>query len=431
MTAAKADQRPLKVLFVENGIGYGGAVICLRHLVRNLDRTRFEPIVVTGRTGPDYRQIATEARWLHIPYPRLDVAALRRSITARRWVRAVPGMRVAVLQLLARLDDVANFAPAFLQSLAAIARHRPALVHANNEPLCNRAAILAAKLAGVPIVSHVRGELQGSAAMRSMFQVPNHFITVSQWVADMVVALGVARGKVSHVYDGIELDRLNGAATGRQFRTRFGVPDNAFTVGLPGLLIPWKGQRLFLEAARILMPRIPELRMLIIGGTPAEYASYESELKEAVAREPFAGRIIFTGHVGDMVDAYAGLDVVLSASTSPEPLGTVVIESMAMGRPLIAPAHGGALEMVEHGRTGLLFTPGDAESLAQAIQTLHDAPARAKDMGTAARQEAMRMFAVEEHVHRVQEIYDHVLAARRAPHTRGRAAGPGNVVPRK
>jgi hypothetical protein len=54
------------ILYVENGIGYGGAIICLRHLVRNLDRSRYTPLVVTGRTSPDYQDIANESQWQYI-----------------------------------------------------------------------------------------------------------------------------------------------------------------------------------------------------------------------------------------------------------------------------------------------------------------------------------------------------------------------------
>jgi len=72
-----------------------------------------------------------------------------------------------------------------------------------------------------------------------------------------------------------------------------------------------------------------------------------------------------------MEAVYNGLDVVLSASISPEPLGTVVIEAMAMGRPLIGPNHGGAAEMMQHDETGLLFTPRDAQSLADAIEKFY------------------------------------------------------------
>ena len=69
-----------------------------------------------------------------------------------------------------------------------------------------------------------------------------------------------------------------------------------------------------------------------------------------------------------MEPAYNGLDVVISASMSPEPLGIVIIEGMAMGRPMIGPNHGGTAEIMEHNRTGLLFTPKDPVSLATEIK---------------------------------------------------------------
>ena len=89
---AQKNQKPARILYVENGIGYGGAIICLRHLVRNLDRTRFDPMVITGRTGPDYEEIASEARWKHIPDRRIDVVGMKRGIERSAWVKHIPGL---------------------------------------------------------------------------------------------------------------------------------------------------------------------------------------------------------------------------------------------------------------------------------------------------------------------------------------------------
>lgn len=409
--------KPARVLYVENGIGYGGAVICMRHLVRNLDRSRFEPVVVTGWATEPYRGIANEAKWIPIADRRVDVPGLRGRLERAAWVRRVPGLRWLLRQLLARADDLVNFLPFFLRLVATIIRERPALIHANNEPLCNRAAVLAARLSGVPVVCHVRGDQQGSRLMRWLYSLPDHFIPVSRWISAGVGTVGVPAGKRTCVYDGIELDKLDAGADGGAFRERFGVPRNAFAVGLVGLLIPWKGQRLFLEAGRRLLERIPHLYLLIVGGTPEECRDYERELRAAAADPAFRERVVFTGHVSDMAQAYLGLDVVVSASTSPEPLGTVVIESLALGRPLVAPNHGGAVEMIDHERTGLLFAPGDASALAEAIQRFHDDPALGPRLGRAAREKALRTFSIEEHVARVQAVYDRLLDQPRAEST--------------
>jgi glycosyltransferase involved in cell wall biosynthesis len=87
----------------------------------------------------------------------------------------------------------------------------------------------------------------------------------------------------------------------------------------------------------------------------------------------------------------------------------VVTESRALGRPLVAPAHGGALEMIDHDRTGLLFAPGDAAALAAAILRLHAEPGLGARLGRAARERALQTFSVEAHVARVQAVYERLL----------------------
>lgn len=398
-----------RVLYVENGIGYGGAIICLRHLVRNIDRDRFEPMVITGLGDPKYQEIASEAAWKHIPDKRVDVISMKRQLAAVRWPDSLPGLRWVLNQVLSRLDDFVNFLPSFLQTLWTVGRFRPALIHVNNEPLCNRAAVLAGKVLGVPVVAHVRGDQKGSPMMHSLFKLPNYFIAVSQWVSESIGRVGIPATKRTYIYDGIELDKLDLHADGAAFRRHHGVPEKAFVVGLVGLLIPWKGQRLFLEAALQLLPQMPDAVFAIVGGTPDECAYFEAELRQRSEQPDLRGRVVFTGHVSGMASVYNGLDIVLSASTSPEPLGTVVIEAMTMARPLIAPNHGGAVEMVEHDKTGLLFTAGDAPDLAESILRVYRDPELGRRLGQAARAHALTVFAVREHVRQVQGVYEQVL----------------------
>ena len=400
-----------KILYVENGIGYGGAIICLRHLVRHLDRNRFEPLVVTGRTSPDYQAIDNEARWQYIPDRHFDNVGLRRRLAKQAWLNKVPSLHFISKQLLARGDDLFNFLPFFLRLLWEAKCFRADLIHANNEPFCNRAALLVAKVLQIPCICHIRGgDHEGSQLMQWTYSLPDHFISVSHWVAKSLQEnLHIAANKISVVYDGIALEKLNIYADGIQFRDAYHVADDDFAVGLVGLLIPWKGQVLFLEAAKLLRSKIPCLKMLIIGGTPDDCIAYEALLRQRVKDEQLTEMIIFTGHISSMETVYKGLDVVLSASTQPEPLGTVVIEAMAMGRPIIAPNHGGAAEMILHDETGLLFDPGDIQSLANAIEKLCCSKSLRVKLGENARSAALKSFAVEDHVRHIQSIYQKFL----------------------
>ncbi|MCD2451821.1 glycosyltransferase family 4 protein [Methylicorpusculum oleiharenae] len=399
-----------RILYVENGIGYGGAIICLRHLIRNLDRSKFTPMVVTGKTGAHYKEIAQEALWRHIPDRYVNVVGANRKFDHIKWLNKIPGLRVAIDQILARTDDIANFLPFFIRLLWTAWRFKADLIHANNEPLCNRAALIVGKVLKIPTVCHVRGDQDGSHLMKWTYTLPNHFISVSHWVAkSMSNKLQVPAEKIDVIYDGIELEKLNFNANPHEFRKIFNIDENDFSVGLIGLLIPWKGQEIFLDAAKTLRDKIPNLKMMIIGGTPDECKPYEIALRKRVINERLENIIILTGHLSQMEPVYNGLDVVVSASTSPEPLGTMVIECMAMGRPLIGPNHGGAAEMMEHNKTGLLFTPQDALSLAAEIEKYYQSKELRLTMGRNARAHALKTFSVETHANKIQVLYERML----------------------
>ena len=228
-------------------------------------------------------------------------------------------------------------------------------------------------------------------------------------MSESIGRIGVPEQKRTYIYDGIELDKLDLHADGPAFRQRHGIADGAFVVGLVGLLIPWKGQRLFIDAIEQVTAELPNALFAIVGGTPDEFQYFEAELRQRAEAPALTGRVIFTGHVSNMAAVYNGLDVVLSASTSPEPLGTMIIEAMTMARPIIAPDHGGAVEMIESERTGLLFRPGDTADLAAKILRLHRDRDLGIRLGQAARLQALQVFAIREHVQQVQNVYERLL----------------------
>ncbi len=401
-----------RILYVENGIGYGGAIICLRHLVRNLDHSKYTPMVVTGRTGPQYEEIANEAYWRYIPDRHIDIVGAHQKIDHAQWPDKIPGLHFIINQVLARSDDLFNFLPFFLRLLWVAYRFKTDLIHANNEPLCNRAALLVGKILKIPTICHVRGDQNGSQAMQWAYNLVDHFIPVSHWVsASIQKKLNIPVEKITVVYDGLELEKLNIDANGKLFRKKHSIHEDSFAVGLVGLLIPWKGQEIFLDAAKILEGKIQNIKMIIIGGTPDDCKFYESMLRNRVKQEKLENIVSFTGHITDMSIVYNGLDVVVSASTSPEPLGTVVIESMAMRRPLIGPNHGGAAEMMTHNKTGLLFKHGDSNSLANEIEKYYFDKKLCQTLAKNARIHALNTFSVEQHTQHVQAVYEQYLGS--------------------
>jgi glycosyltransferase involved in cell wall biosynthesis len=121
-------------------------------------------------------------------------------------------------------------------------------------------------------------------------------------------------------------------------------------------------------------------------------------------------RVGFTGVVADSSAAMRALDIVVHASTDPEPFGLVIAEAMACAKAVITSGAGGARELIEPGVNALVHTPGDARSLAQAIDTLaRDANLRAR-LGTAARTAAEQRFARRRLVNEFTPIYERLAA---------------------
>ena len=116
--------------------------------------------------------------------------------------------------------------------------------------------------------------------------------------------------------------------------------------------------------------------------------SYEADLRAMVAEDPtLAGRVHFTGHQDDVYAWMDALDIVVHASFG-EPFGLVLVEAMALGKPLVATAAGGPTEIIEHGVSGLLVPPGDSVSLADAIGRILNEPGLASSLSVGARRRA-------------------------------------------
>lgn len=179
---------------------------------------------------------------------------------------------------------------------------------------------------------------------------------------------------------------------------------------LPGRLTRWKGQQVFIDACAILRERRgPVFLGLIVGGIGGN-EEYLDQLDKQIVRTNTGDVIRMTGACSDMPAAYVLADCAVSASTDPEAFGRVAVEAQAMGLPVLASAHGGAMETVEHEETGLLVTPGDPEALADAMEQFLDLSKEDLAAGSpACRARVERMFSIERMQQATLDVYESVL----------------------
>jgi glycosyltransferase involved in cell wall biosynthesis len=175
-------------------------------------------------------------------------------------------------------------------------------------------------------------------------------------------------------------------------------------VGMIARLDPVKGHGTLIDAAQILKPAVPGLRVMCAG---------EGQLLERLRWQldpiGMAGTVRFLGRVEDKWAFLSGCRLGVVASTGSEAVSRAALEWMAAGRPLIASRVGGLPDIVEDGVTGLLVPPADPAALAAAIKSLLDEPERAELMGRAARERWEENFSLPPFQRRTMEVYEEAI----------------------
>src|SRR5262249_11230523 len=155
------------------------------------------------------------------------------------------------------------------------------------------------------------------------------------------------------------------------------------------------------------------LRAYVVGGavyqTEGSQCSID-ELRRTAADLGIGGRVGFTGFLDRPEAAHRALDIVVHASTAPEPFGLVIAEAMACGRAVVSSEAGGAAEIVTRGVDALTHQPGDVGALAAAIHALAIDPGTRAALGRAARATAERAFDRSRLARELLSVYETVVA---------------------
>jgi hypothetical protein len=250
--------------------------------------------------------------------------------------------------------------------LRRIAMRQRARVLVSNESKGHVYGGLAALGARIPAIWWQQGIPGHGRIERAAGLVPCAAVVCSSDAAALAQAGLTPRRRIEKIHLGVDVKavaarRGSGAAIRREFGWQGPV------VGIVGRLQPWKGQEVFLRAAAMIAGQEPAVRFAVVGGAVLGWeGSYPDDLRRLAGQLGIADSVVFSGHQSDVIPWFDALDVVVHASYG-EPFGLVLVEAMAIGKPLIASADGGPLEIVEDGVSGLLISPGDPSSLAEAV----------------------------------------------------------------
>jgi len=275
-------------------------------------------------------------------------------------------------------------------------------------------AALAARRAARPVVWHLRDLLGpphfSAANTRGAVLLANWFATRvianSQATADAFIAAGGGRGLVRVVHNGISPAPFDAVAERDASALRAELsPGAGCVLGVFGRLHAWKGQQTALEA----LAQLPaDCHLWIVGAPLFGEQAFEASLRAQAERSGVAARVRFLGFRDDIPAIMRATDIVVHASTLPEPFGRVVVEGMLARKPVIATDAGGVREIVRDGDTGVLVPLGDAAAIARAVMALRADPSRAARIAAAGAVRARAEFSVEAMVRGVHAVLDEV-----------------------
>ncbi len=354
---------PVRVCHIITMLELGGAQQNTLYTVRHLDRSRFDPILVTGAEGP----LVEEARSSGV-----------RTYFMKNLVRPVSPLR----------DPMA-----LAGLIRLLRRERPSIVHTHS----SKAGILgriAAAVAGVPIRIHsIHGwgfHADQGAATRGLFVglerlasgMTTAFVAVSRANVEQGTRLGILEARRAHlIRSGIRLEEFRPAWEGEP---PSGLPwaapsPGGATVGMVACLKPQKAPLDFVRVAAETLRSAPGARFVLVGDGELRGA-VEGLIKETGIGES----VTLLGWRRDIPDLLRGFDILLHTSRW-EGLPRVFPEAMATGLPVVATRVDGAPEAIEEGVTGLLSEPGEIEAMARSVAALIRDPERRRAMGRAGR----------------------------------------------
>jgi glycosyltransferase involved in cell wall biosynthesis len=384
---------PIRVLYLDHTATLSGGELALARLLSALDRTRVEPLVVLAEEGPLSGLLEQQS---------VETAV----IPLGREVRQVRKDALGLAGLVGQVGSLGALWR-YARRIARFARQRRVDLIYTNSLKSDFYGALAARLAGVPVVWHIRDRIE-----RRYLPAPAVWLVrlLAAYLPVCVVANSASTLEALRLPAGRRTAVIASGLT-REYIERCSGDRGSNPVpriGIIGRIAPWKGQDVFLEAAAQLLEAGLRAQFVIAGSVMFGEQAFEQRLHGLASQLGIAEQVDFLGF-SDVPTVLRTLDVMVHASKTPEPFGQVIIEGLAAGIPVVATDGGGAREIIESGRTGLLVPMGDETALAEALRQLVSRPEYARSLAAAGRRYVLEHFTIERSARRSEALYEELV----------------------
>lgn len=382
---------PSRIIFFSHSSELSGAPKCLLEIVGNIERSNYLPIVITPEKG-------------------LLIESLKEAKVEVKIVKGVMNLysksQSFLFKFFSLLKRVLLNLHLTYQTYHLIRESKADLIYLNS--IASRYAGISAKLSGLPVIWHIHESYQ-SRSKRFFFSL---FI---RWIADKIIFNSKANRdlwgankflrKGILVYNGIDL-RKTGEL--RQKKIEIEIRNVQPLIGYIGQINPFKGVNVLIGAVDKIKPSIQDVTCLIIGKPSPNQEGYYEGLKEQVMQKGLEQNIKFIGFQQNIFPLLDKIDVLVMPSLF-ETFGRVLVEGMALGKPIVATQVGGVPEIVIDYETGILVPPNDSQKLAEAILSLLENPLLRQRLGEAGQKRAKEFFTLESYCTKIENVIAKLL----------------------
>lgn len=365
-----------RILFLDHLDRVSGSQLYLADIVRNLDPSRYDLFI--NRPLLDSFLDRVEGRVQVLPFRIPDVKD--------------EGSLSSLLELAGSALRIARFSAA----------EGIDVIHTNSVP-AQMVGRVAAGLCPARLVWSIHDQFAPVRIMRTLSRGTDMVLGYPGFLRRFILDnYRVRPERVRAVPNGVDVGTVRRLASTEDS----GLGEGVRWVGLFAQIVPWKGHRLFLEAARIVLRERTDVQFAVLGRGEA---ALQAELEDLCRAWGIHDRVSYLGFRPNPFPAMSEMDIVVSCSLRPEPFGRTVIEAGALGVPVVGFDEGGVAETVLDGHTGLLVRPRDPGGLARGLLKLLGDGSAARSMGERARERVAERYSLQAFVERIEAVYEELF----------------------
>ncbi len=394
--------RKIRVLIVDQATSFGGSIVVAARLVRALDPAKVESHVVSEMDVSilenhfgDWGDVEV----IKHPMSYADHARIT------RWLRRMPMSSLIMRPAMYAVSLVsAAINSVYVWRLGkCVVREKPDIIHLNNVLDNTRAGLVAWALRR-RIIVHAHGSGHFGFLERFLARRADEFVAVSTHIKSDLIKSGVPEQMITVIPNPVENMSVD-PIVAQSVRARYDLKPEHRVFGIFGRIVGWKGHREFILAASEVLRSMPEAIAFVVGDVSDGDEKLWDCLHDLVREQGLESRFVFTGYITKVAELYAIMDVVVHASTRPEPFGLVITEAMVCGIPVVASNLGAPREIIDDGKDGFIVDPTDTPALAESIRTLLQDKQLRDKMGKSGQHKVLAKYNADEYARRMEEVY--------------------------